>query len=106
MSIQGSQNSVETKPQAAVTASSLPVSHSVNVIDPNSTYKRSIWQWFHPDDGPIERKLILKLDLFILSFACIGFWVYCLFNSKRDITYTVRLYTLIAVFSSMPTLAG
>ncbi|OAP62748.1 hypothetical protein AYL99_01975 [Fonsecaea erecta] len=36
---------------------------------------RSIFAWFDKNDGPVERRLVLKLDLTILSFACMGFWV-------------------------------
>ncbi|EXJ79130.1 hypothetical protein A1O3_08631 [Capronia epimyces CBS 606.96] len=50
-----------------------------NVIDFNSK-KRSLFQWYHPDDGPVERKLILKLDLSVLVFACFGFW--CLYIDR------------------------
>lgn len=37
--------------------------------------KRAFFSWFDPNDGPAERRLILKLDFFILSYAFIGFWV-------------------------------
>lgn len=35
----------------------------------------SFFNWFDPNDGEIERKLVLKLDFFILTYACVGFWV-------------------------------
>lgn len=75
MSVQGSNSSVEVKPEGIVAASHTHEDYRVNIIDANSISKRKIWQWFHPDDGPAERKLIAKLDWYILSFACIGFWV-------------------------------
>lgn len=45
----------------------------------NPSEERSFFAWFDKNDGPIERRLILKLDLLTLSFACMGFWV-SLFN--------------------------
>jgi hypothetical protein len=47
------------------------------VYNKNWSSKRSFFRWFHPDDGPDERKLLVKLDLYILAFACIAFWVCC-----------------------------
>lgn len=46
---------------------------------------RGFFAWFDDNDGPVERKLILKLDLLNLSFACMGFWV-----SYRNALMTVR----------------
>ncbi|KIW13841.1 hypothetical protein PV08_06621 [Exophiala spinifera] len=43
--------------------------------NPNPSKERSFFAWFDKNDGPAERKLILKLDFFILSFACMGFWI-------------------------------
>jgi hypothetical protein len=37
--------------------------------------ERSFFSWFDKNDGPVERRLILKLDILTLSFACMGFWV-------------------------------
>ncbi|KAJ4294316.1 hypothetical protein N0V90_008006 [Kalmusia sp. IMI 367209] len=37
--------------------------------------KRPLLSWFDPSDGPAERRLILKLDFFILSYAFVGFWI-------------------------------
>lgn len=50
--------------------------------------ERSFFAWFDRNDGPIERRLILKLDFLTLSFACMGFWV-CLptSNHVRALTY-------------------
>lgn len=43
--------------------------------NPNPSKERSTFSWFDKNDGPVERRLILKLDLLTLSFACMGFWV-------------------------------
>jgi hypothetical protein len=32
-------------------------------------------QWFAPSDTKEERKLILKLDLFIVPYAFLSYWV-------------------------------
>jgi len=37
--------------------------------------KREWYQWYHPEDTPEERKLILKLDLLIVPYAFIVYWV-------------------------------
>ncbi len=44
-------------------------------VNQNWASPSSFFRWFHPDDEPAERSLILKLDLSILTFACIGIWV-------------------------------
>ncbi|EEU34623.1 uncharacterized protein NECHADRAFT_3907, partial [Fusarium vanettenii 77-13-4] len=31
--------------------------------------------WFDPNDSPAERRLVQKLDFFILTYAFVGFWV-------------------------------
>lgn len=59
--------STEAKEDAA-----LPTSYGAN---PNPSKDRSLWAWFDKNDGPEERKLILKLDFLLLSYACMGFWV-------------------------------
>ncbi|KJR90046.1 pantothenate transporter [Sporothrix schenckii 1099-18] len=56
--------------------------HSPNANSPDSptlvnrewSTKASFWRWFHPNDGPAERRLVTKLDVSILAFACAGFW--------------------------------
>jgi MFS family permease len=44
--------------------------------------KKKFFSWFDPNDGPAERRLILKLDFFILTYAFIGFWVKSFLNSR------------------------
>lgn len=36
---------------------------------------RRWYHWFSPSDSPEERKLILKLDLLIVPYAFILYWV-------------------------------
>jgi hypothetical protein len=36
---------------------------------------KSFFAWFDRNDGPLERRVIAKLDFFILSYAFIAFWV-------------------------------
>lgn len=36
---------------------------------------RAWYHWFAESDTPQERKLILKLDLLIVPYAFIGFWI-------------------------------
>lgn len=37
--------------------------------------KRRWYHWYAPDDSPAERKLILKLDLLIIPYAFVIYWV-------------------------------
>jgi hypothetical protein len=46
--------------------------------------KRAFFSWSDPNDGPSERRLILKLDFFILTYAFIGFWVCILSRCSRS----------------------
>lgn len=36
---------------------------------------KSFFSWFDPNDNPAERRLVQKLDFFILTYAFVGFWV-------------------------------
>ncbi len=40
-----------------------------------ATTRGGFFHWFDPNDGPVERRLVLKLDFYILTYACVGFWV-------------------------------
>ncbi|KAF9877192.1 hypothetical protein CkaCkLH20_05458 [Colletotrichum karsti] len=43
---------------------------------PNRQFsKKKFFSWFDANDGPLERRVIFKLDFFILSYAFIGFWI-------------------------------
>ena len=58
----------------------------------NVTVSRAgnLFRWFDENDGPIERRLINKLDLYILSFSILGFWVslekYCDSEHSKKLT--------------------
>jgi valyl-tRNA synthetase len=41
----------------------------------SSISPRRWYHWFHPDDTPEERKLIWKLDLLVVGYAFIVYWV-------------------------------
>lgn len=70
-----SETSISKEKQlATVTSNPTMAKPVVNVIGPSSC-KRGLFQWFHPDDGPDERRLVTKLDFSILIFSCFGFWV-------------------------------
>jgi hypothetical protein len=36
---------------------------------------RAPWHWYAEDDSPEERKLIVKLDLLIVPYAVIAYWI-------------------------------
>jgi hypothetical protein len=50
-----------------------------------SESRGGFFHWFDPNDGPVERRLVLKLDFYILTYACIGFWVHNSFLWKSCI---------------------
>ena len=36
---------------------------------------RAPWHWYAKDDTPEERKLIVKLDLLIVPYAVVAYWI-------------------------------
>lgn len=36
---------------------------------------RAPWHWYAKDDTPKERKLIQKLDLLIVPYAVVAYWI-------------------------------
>lgn len=36
---------------------------------------RAFWHWYAKDDTPEERKLIVKLDLLIVPYAVVAYWI-------------------------------
>ncbi|KAJ3460943.1 hypothetical protein MRS44_011810 [Fusarium solani] len=53
---------------------SLPESYQYGANRDISSNK-SFFSWFDPNDSPAERRLVQKLDFFILTYAFVGFWV-------------------------------
>ena len=43
---------------------------------------RAWFHWFAESDSPEERKLILKLDLLIVPYAFLSYWVYYIDDSN------------------------
>ena len=35
----------------------------------------NFFSWFDTNDSPEERKLIMKMDMYIMGFAFVGYWV-------------------------------
>jgi len=69
--------------------------------------KAGFFRWFHPRDGPAERRLILRLDISILAFACAGFWVSrANLQEQSSSADSIRLFTLIGASSPTRTSAG
>lgn len=102
-----SASSIATEKQTVVVASDPATDKlTVNFIRPESP-KRGLFQWFHPDDGPAERKLVTKLDLSILTFACFGFWVCALiFQMVYTSLISERPCISTEAYSGMHTLAA
>lgn len=70
------EKSISTLERAADNDSTSANSGETGIaINRNWEARTSFFRWFHPDDGASERRVILKLDLYILAFACVGFWV-------------------------------
>lgn len=36
---------------------------------------RAFWHWYSEEDTPEERKLIVKLDLLIVPYAVVAYWI-------------------------------
>lgn len=51
------------------------------------------YHWYSPDDTPEERKLVLKLDLLIVPYAFVVYWVKYIDqgNISKSITRTLKL---------------
>ncbi|EXJ92337.1 hypothetical protein A1O3_00887 [Capronia epimyces CBS 606.96] len=52
-----------------------------------SRVKRQWYQWYADSDTPAERKLLLKMDLLILSYAFLGFWTKYIDNGNLTNAY-------------------
>jgi hypothetical protein len=49
--------------------------------------KRRWYQWYADTDTPAERTLLIKMDLLILSYAFLGFWVKYIDNGNLTNAY-------------------
>lgn len=49
--------------------------------------KRRWYQWYADTDTPAERKLLIKMDLLILSYAFLGFWTKYIDNGNLTNAY-------------------
>jgi hypothetical protein len=47
----------------------------INYIKGRRAISRKWYSWYADTDTPAERKLLIKMDLLILSYAFLGFWV-------------------------------
>jgi len=36
---------------------------------------RAFWHWYAKGDTPEERKLLIKLDLLIIPYAVVAYWI-------------------------------
>ncbi|EXJ79037.1 hypothetical protein A1O3_08538 [Capronia epimyces CBS 606.96] len=52
---------------------------------------RAWYHWFAADDSPEERKLILKLDLLIVPYAFLGYWIKFIDQSNITNAYVAGL---------------
>lgn len=65
---------IDAKNRASVTSGPAPASSKNNDITPLVNDRR--WfSWHEPGTSPEEKKLIFKLDWFMLSFACLMFFI-------------------------------
>lgn len=67
----------------------------------NPSTKKSFVAWFDSNDGPLERRVITKLDIFILSYAFIAFWV-----SRRQTNYEYRYMDALLQSDTLTFLSG
>lgn len=61
------------------------------------------YHWYSPDDTPEERKLVLKLDLLIVPYAFIVYWVKYIDqgNISKSITRSYHHLVLNGPFQTM-----
>ncbi|PGH27886.1 hypothetical protein AJ80_00436 [Polytolypa hystricis UAMH7299] len=52
---------------------------------------RAPWHWYAKDDTPEERRLIIKLDLLIVPYAVIGYWIKYIDQSNLNNAYVAGL---------------
>jgi hypothetical protein len=61
---------------------------------------RAPWHWYAKDDTPEERKLIIKLDLLIVPYAVVAYWIKYIDQSNLS----KCLFMLCHLFPETPTL--
>jgi hypothetical protein len=67
----------------------------------DSTVHRQRWwqiQWFSDDDTPEERKWILKLDLLIVPFSILAYWVKYIDQANLSKSRTMIILALSTSF--------
>ncbi|KFY51355.1 hypothetical protein V496_08855 [Pseudogymnoascus sp. VKM F-4515 (FW-2607)] len=52
---------------------------------------RAFWHWYAKDDTPEERKLIVKLDLLIVPYAVVAYWIKYIDQSNLNNAYVSGL---------------
>ncbi|KFY02083.1 hypothetical protein V490_00649 [Pseudogymnoascus sp. VKM F-3557] len=52
---------------------------------------RAFWHWYAKDDTPEERKLIVKLDLLIIPYAVVAYWIKYIDQSNLNNAYVSGL---------------
>jgi hypothetical protein len=59
----------------------------INYIKGRHAISRKWYNWYAETDTPAERKLLIKMDLLILSYAFLGFWVKYIDNGNLTNAY-------------------
>lgn len=44
-------------------------------VKSNTKHRRKWYHWFHPDDTPEERRVILKIDMLLTLYSFMAYWV-------------------------------
>jgi len=68
-------------------ADALDKSSVTNYVVGRAPVKRRWYAWYADTDSPKERKLLIKMDLIILSYAFLGFWVKYIDNGNLTNAY-------------------
>ncbi|KAH8593809.1 major facilitator superfamily domain-containing protein [Bisporella sp. PMI_857] len=59
-----------------------------------------LWSWFDENDGPEERKLVFKLDVYIMGFAFVGYWVMFLDRTVLQNAYVSGMKEELELFGN------
>jgi len=60
---------------------------------------RAFWHWYSKDDSPEERKLIIKLDLLIVPYAVVAYWIKYIDQSNLS-KYLLAFSEVISTFTA------